>query len=258
MKHHRYLRAWLIALGLVSFAGVAQAGESDNQWQFGAAIYLWGADIGGETSNGTGVEVEFKDLLDNLEMAFMGSFEARKNKWLMFTDLIYLDVSAGQSSDFSIPVGPGIPVEATADLDLEGLVVHLAGGYNFYNENNSTVDLIGGLRYLDIDTEVFLGLESVGPGQSMTIEQGDTVWDAIVGVKGQLGLSERWFIPYYLDIGAGDSDFTWQATAGISFRAAKWADVALVYRHLEWDMGSGSLLNDISFSGPAFGAIFRW
>jgi len=45
---------------------------------------------------------------------------------------------------------------------------------------------------------------------------------------------------------------------GVSFRAASWVDLALVYRHLEWDLGSDPLVADINFNGPAFGAIFRF
>jgi hypothetical protein len=245
----------------VLIANLARAEESqpqkEKQWQFAGAVYLWGADLGGKMTNGSNIDVGFKDLVDNLEMGFMGAFEARNGRWLLFTDLIYLDISAG-TTDLTIPIGPGIPVTTTAELDLEGWVIHLGGGYNLVDEGNSRVDLVGGARYLDLDSEVFLGLESLGPGQSITIPESGSVWDAFVGVKGQLGLGARWYIPYYIDVGTGESDFTWQASAGISFRAAKWVDLALVYRHLEWEFDSKRLLNDISFSGPAFGAIFRF
>jgi len=33
--------------------------------------------------------------------------------------------------------------------------------------------------------------------------------------------------------------------------------VGLMYRHLEWDI-DGDLIDDIDFSGPAVGAVFRW
>jgi hypothetical protein len=36
-------------------------------------------------------------------------------------------------------------------------------------------------------------------------------------------------------------------------------DVALVYRHLEWDIDdSARVIDDINFSGPTLGVIFRW
>ena len=50
---------------------------------------------------------------------------------------------------------------------------------------------------------------------------------------------------------------TWQATAGITYRAGQKIDVALAYRHLEWDLDA-ALTDDLNFSGPLLGVIFRW
>jgi len=242
-------------------SALAQAGSSESQdkWQYTGAIYLWGADIGGHTIRGSEVEVGFSDLLDNLEMAFMGAFAARKNNWSLLTDVIYLDLGVDNTTELSIPIGPiQVPVTTTTNLDLQGLIVHLAGGYGLYSEGKSRLEVIGGVRYLDLDTELFLELQSLGPGQSRTISDSLSTWDAIVGLKGNASLGERWYMPYYVDVGAGDSKLTWQATAGIGFRAGRVVDLALVYRHLEWDFDSTRLIDDINFSGPTLGVIFRW
>ncbi len=52
------------------------------------------------------------------------------------------------------------------------------------------------------------------------------VWDGIVGVRGSVGLgaSGDWFLPYYLDIGAGNySNWTWQGwgRGRLSFRLGR-------------------------------------
>lgn len=240
---------------------LAQTDSSANQdqWQYSGAIYLWGADIGGQTIRGSEVEVGFSDLLDNLEMAFMGAFAARKNNWSLLTDVVYMDLAVDKTADLSVPIGPiQVPVTTSVSLDVEGWILHFAGGYNLYSEGKSRLDLIGGARYLDLDQTMFLSLQSLGPGQSRTISESLTAWDGIVGVKGNATLGERWFLPYYLDIGAGDSKFTWQATAGIGYRAGRVVDLALVYRHLEWDLDSARVVDDINFSGPTLGVIFRW
>jgi hypothetical protein len=261
MNTRSNLAACLSILGLLgAHSAIAQnaASEDSDQWQFAGALYLWGSDLGGTTSSGTGVDVAFKDLLDNLETGFMGAFEARKGKWSVLTDVIYMDISADETTTVSVPIGPGIDVTTRVKLDLEGLVFQVGGSYNLLEEGRSRLDLVGGARNLDLDSTVFLPLEALGPDLSITISESGNVWDAIVGVKGQVALSERWSIPFYADIGTGDSDSTWQATVGVSFRAANWVDLALVYRHLEWEFESDSLLRDINFSGPAFGAIFRF
>ena len=259
--------AWVRVIAVLCFAvfgtspAMAQAdsSESQDQWQYSAAIYLWGADIGGQTIGGSEVEVGFSDLLDNLEMGFMGAFEARKNNWSLLTDIIYMDLGVDKTADLSIPIGPiQVPVTTSVSLDVEAWVLHFAGGYNLYSEGKSRLDVIGGARYLDMGVDMLLELQSLGPGQSRTVSESLTSWDGIVGLKGNASLGERWFLPYYLDVGAGDSKFTWQATAGIGYRAGRVVDLALVYRHLEWDIDSAPIVDDLNFSGPTLGVIFRW
>jgi len=254
----------IAALCLLLFGGSpalaqTESSESQDQWQFSGAIYLWGADIGGHTIRGSEVEVGFSDLLDNLEMAFMGAFAARKNNWSFLADVIYLDLGVDNTADLSIPIGPiQVPVTTTTNLDLQAWVLHLAGGYGLYSEGKSRLDLIGGARYLDLSMDLFLGLQSLGPGQSRLISDSLTAWNGIVGLKGHASLGERWYMPYYVDVGGGDSELTWQATAGIGYRAGRVWDLALVYRHLEWDLDSTLVIDDINISGPTLGVIFRW
>jgi hypothetical protein len=251
--------ACFLFLGVSPVLAQTSSLESQDQWQFSGAIYFWAADIGGQTINGSEVEVEFRDLLDNLELAFFGAFAARKNDWSILADVVYMDLSAAKTKDLSIPIGSiRVPVTTAAELDLEGWALHFAGGYELYSESNFRVDLIGGVRYLDLDMDLLLELQSLGPGQSRTVSESLTAWNGIIGLKGKASLSERWFVPYYVDIGAGESEFTWQATAGIGFQAGRIWDVALVYRHLEWDLDSTRVIDDINFSGPTLGVIFRW
>jgi hypothetical protein len=235
----RLLQAFLAGI-LIAGPSLAQAEEStaDNGWQFAIAPYLWGAGIGVKTQGGQTIDISFDDLFDNLESALMLSFEARKNKWLILADYIYLDVAA------NVQLGP-LPIT----MNMKSKVFHLSGGYNLYQEK-SRLDLVFGARNLDMD----LGLT----GTLLSGSQSGSVLDGIIGLKGQLGLSKRWYLPYYVDIGTGDSDLSWQAMAGVSFQAAKWVDLALVYRHLEWDLGNDKLVADLNISGPAFGAIFRF
>jgi len=251
-----------LCAGILAFGPVqAEESSTSNGWDFSAAIYLWGTDIGGKTASGSEVDVSFNDLFDNLNSAFMGTFEARKDKWLVITDLIYLDVSADKTANVTIPIDPinsiHFDVTGEADMDMTGKVFQLAGGYNLHTDTRSRLDLIGGARYLDLDMDTSVTITGPLKIPPIKISESGHVWDGIVGVKGRYALGQRWSLPYYVDIGAGQSDFTWQAMAGVGFNAAKWVDIALVYRHLEWDIG-GDIIHNINFSGPALGAVFRF
>jgi hypothetical protein len=255
----RIAALFLVTFGVSPALAQSESSAAEDEWQFSAAVYLWGADIGGKTNRGSEVEVEFSDLLDNLEMALMGAFSARKNNWSLLTDIIYMDLAVDKTAELSIPIGPAmVPVTTAVSLDVEAWILHFAGGYNLYSEGKSRLDLIGGARYLDLDQTMFLSLQSLGPDQSRTISESLTSFDGIVGRMGNVALGVGWFLPYYVDVGAGDSKFTWQATAGIGYRAGRVVDLALVYRHLEWDFDSPPIVDDINFSGPTLGIIFRW
>ena len=78
-----------------------------------------------------------------------------------------------------------------------------------------------------------------------------------MGVRGRVNLDDHWYLPYYADIGTGDSDSTWQALAGVGY-TFKWGDVLLAYRYLDYNFKSDFLLKDATMKGPALGARFRF
>ncbi len=82
--------------------------------------------------------------------------------------------------------------------------------------------------------------------------------DAIVGVRGHIDVGNgEWSVPCYLDIGTGSSDMTWSAMTGLT-RSFDWGDILFVHRHLEYDEDFDGLMQNLSFSGPAVGASFRF
>ena len=103
-------------------------------------------------------------------------------------------------------------------------VVHAARGYNVYDRERTTTDLVFGVRYLDLASDLFLNLSVGSPdiSESVSIDLSGDVWDAIVGARGVISLGDRWFLPWGANIGAGESDLTWQAMAGIGFKASSW------------------------------------
>ena len=67
----------------------------------------------------------------------------------------------------------------------------------------------------------------------------------------------RWFVPFHFDIGTGESDLTWQATAAIGY-AFDWGEVMAGYRHVGYDFASNSPIERLTFTGPAASVAFRW
>ena len=110
MKNKNSMKKIIVALCLLALFSqqvMAQSESGDDEWNHSLAVYLWGASISGTTASGTGIEVDFDTLTDNLEFAFMGFYQGRKGKWSMMADVIYLDLSHDKQFNVVPPVGPG-------------------------------------------------------------------------------------------------------------------------------------------------------
>jgi len=233
--------------------------SSADDWRYSASIYLWAAGIKGETAAGSDVDVGFDTLLKNLNMTFMGTFEARKAEWSFLTDVVYLNVGVDGGAEVPVNLASGQVATAKVDADLKtkGWVLNLLGGYNLWQAEQGSLDLVGGARYFDLKLDFGLG---VGDGAYATEQKQSVsgrVWDAVVGVRGHANLNERWYLPYHLDVGTGQSDLTWQASAGLAYRF-DWGDASLGYRHMNWEFDSDSPIDHMSFSGPLLAAKFRF
>ena len=268
MKTRNFIAA--ATLGLTTLGAAPAYAESG--WEYQATIYGWLPDIGGSLnydvppgSGGGDIGVDAGTILDNLKMTFMGTVEGRKDKWSFFTDLLYLRLGNAQDTTVKFNPGPGQGIElfdVRANIDLKAWVITGAIGYEVHRSEQSNMDVFGGLRYLSLDTDARISRDTPFPPplpdeRSVEVSQSEDLLDAIVGVRGQLQLNDRWFIPYYADVGAGSSKLTWQALAGIGYRF-DWGDVKLAYRHLEYDQGSDKLLQNVNFSGPALGVGFKF
>jgi len=263
----------LLTLALAGLAPVAaQAETADDSWQYSASIYLWLPSIGGDTSfpsgsGGSSIDVSGEDVLDALKMAFMGTVSAKKDKWGLWSDLVYADFgdSKDGSRDFTIgDVGIPADVDAHLSLDIKTWIWTVAGTYEFAKTPKYTADLLAGARYLDVTETLgwsingdISGLPPVSKTGSSEVNP--SFWDAIVGVKGvaYLGNEHKWFIPYYLDVGTGQSDLTWQVNAGIGYRY-NWGALVATWRYLDYNFSSSDAIQSLNLNGPLFGATFQW
>ena len=87
-----------------------------------------------------------------------------------------------------------------------------------------------------------------------------SLWDAIIGVKGVAypGAEKKWFVPYYADIGTGQSDLTWQVNAGIRYRYNWGAVVVASWRYLDYNLKSGEPIQSLTANGPLIGVNWQW
>jgi len=233
MNLYRFFSRLVMAVCLLTMAVPVSAEDSRNSsdWTFDAGIYAWTPSMAVKPDDGDSVKMSFSDILDNLDMTFMGVFEARKDKWSLLGDVIYMKLSDSLSGSRKLPKIPET-VTGKVDAEMKAWIVTAAGGYNLVDTGRYSMDLLGGARY----------------------PSGD-IWSGIIGVRGKADLAENWYLQYYLDAGAGQkSSNTWQALAGAGYRFQK-LDAVLGYRYLAYDIDNGDL-EDITIKGPYAGVRF--
>lgn len=251
----------------------ARAQVPDDRWTFQALLYGYFPSIGGSTSfpertgGSSSIDVNSNQILSNLNFTFMGTFEARRGRWGLFTDLIYLDVSGDKNGtrDFSIG-GHDIPSSLSANLDLgiKGTLWTIAGEYLAVSDPSTQLYVLGGARMLDVKESLSYSLSAdvgpfSGPGRSGSSEVKETNWDAVIGVKGRysFGQQREWFLPFYADVGTGDSDLTYMLFGGLGYQFS-WGSIVGGWRYIDYEFKSSSKVQNLDFNGPMIGVAFNW
>jgi hypothetical protein len=267
-----FVAAPLLALAMVGTAPApAQAQGMSDGWQFEAAIYGWFPAISGSTSfppNGGGpsIDASMGDVIDALKFTFMGNFGMRNGPWGLWTDLVYADFGASRQGSRDISIGGQplpIGVDANVVLDIKSWIWTLAGTYRLKDDAEGTMDMLFGMRMLDMSNTLSWSFNGTGPGflppLSGATEVSETNWDGIVGLKGRayIGAERKWFVPFYVDLGAGESKFTWQLNAGVGYQF-DWGALVASWRYMDYDFKNSSRVSDLSFNGPVIGAVFKF
>jgi hypothetical protein len=274
MKHRITARAAACMLTLGLAAGLvpvaAQAQTANDKWQWEMAIYGWFPAIGGSTSfpsngsSGPNIDVSAQDVIDALKMVFMGEIEARNGQWGVWSDLVYANLGASKDGTrgFTVDNQP-VTVDGNLQLDVKSTVWSLAGLYNLASTPENTTDLLFGARLLDMKQTLKWSLVGPLPGSPLAQSGQASVdgnnWDAIVGIKGRyyLGAERKWFLPYYADVGGGQSKLTWQVNGGVGYKF-DWGSVFATYRYLDYQFKSGQALQSMTMSGGLLGVAFQF
>jgi hypothetical protein len=77
--HHRTVLL-LLTLSLIFIPGrsvMAEETSNLDEWQFMGEIYLWGPEIDLGLANGASVDLSLNDIIESLDMVFMGTLGAR-------------------------------------------------------------------------------------------------------------------------------------------------------------------------------------
>lgn len=273
----RFMAITLLVLGATAMKVSAQ--EDPDQLKFTMYPNLWLPTIEGEiryttlpngSSGSPQVSVEPGDWLESFDFGLVLTSELRKGRKSLFSDFMYMKLSSSDSQIKAINFGGTVVTTALdigTEVELEEFLATVAGGYTVVKNERFSADLIAGVRYLWLESDLGYNLSAtvtgpLGGGQTFArtgeVKQNDDLWNGIGGVRGRINVGDgNWFIPYYADIGAGDSKLTWQAFSGLGYVFGSW-DMMVGYRRLTFEGKDDDLAEELTMAGPIIGAAIRF
>ena len=221
----------LLATSAVS-AAVASSGPAaaEDNWDFTTTAYGWFAGLSGTVETPLGdieTDVDFGDILESLDIAFLGAFEARNNRVSLIADLQYFDLT----SDVDVPTGA---LFSGGETDTQTVLFSAYAAYALIDTGNMRFDFGGGLRYTyaEIDVDLFGQDETSDVAVSV---DGDYV-DLLFAARLSGNFTDRLYGLAFADVGGfgieDSSDLTWQTAGAIGYRFNEKWSVLGGYRHL--------------------------
>ena len=225
---------------------------TDDKWHFQLSPYLWIAGINGRAGVGDLIVDVDSGLTDDnvhLNAGFMATFEARRNRWIVLTDLQYSNLGTERPT-------PG-PLFSDATAEFKTFILDPEVGYRVAanQEKGRSLDLLGGVRiwHLRANLDLDPGLLSARSGSR------SKNWvDAVFGARGRFALTNRIVLVGKADLGGGGSQFTYQLFGGAAFNVSRRVSLIGAYRVLHVDYDKDNFLFDMSLTGPVLGASFRF
>jgi len=232
----------VLLLGSFSTPAIAQ-----DKWEHTIVpFYLWMSGIEGQSQVGpvsAPVSIEFSDALEHLETAFTIHYEANKGQWGVLADFYHLGLTPDGTLANGVPAG----------VDLANTIYELGG---IYRPGPEGLNVLFGLRGIDLTIDAGIG---GSPRRNLV----DETWlDAFVGIRQIVAFSEKTSFTFRGDIGAGDSNFVWNAALMLNYRFNDRVSMFGGYRWLDYDYDSGTgrdrFAYNVTYEGPAIALRFDW
>ncbi len=220
------------------------AGADDNKWHLTVAPYLWFPAVSGTVGalgHETSVHVSAGDVLSNFNFGIMGAVEARRNRWLVPVDFMWVRLKDTK----------GIPEN---DIGLTSITARLTEsiltpkvGFRFADTERWKADALFGIRYWHFGES--LTLNPVGRQVSATQN-----WvDFNLGMRVAAVVTPKMSITVFGDEGAGGSRLDYQAGGFLGYRIKPTVALLLGWRYLYVDRQDRGTVINVHETGPVLG-----
>ncbi|QBY03027.1 hypothetical protein E2K93_00960 [Thalassotalea sp. HSM 43] len=245
-----------------AFADTGSAKTEKDEWQFEFTPFVWGAKNEGESGayrqgpagqergKQSEVDIDFQTLIDHTDAAFMGNFNARKDNWLLYSELIYLDVNDKQSlANYGGQDG-------NVHIDIEGYVFDMGVGYKVYESSDTELYSYIGARAMEVDTNIQIETAN-GANQA---QMGSDWVDPLVGIHVIHKINNTFAVQGRLETGGFGvgSDESYLVSAVLDHKLSENWSLKYFYRYMEVDYKDQGFIYNMEISGPGMGITYRF
>jgi hypothetical protein len=264
-KHMMFLvAATLLSPALVAPVHAADLAPADDGWHFAVAPYLWGAGMNGDVGlfgrEPVDIDVPFRDVLSDLDIAAMGVFEAHNGQWGFFGDLMYVDTESKGSIEREVE-SVGSLAQLKVTVGTQSFVGTAMGEYRLFDGGQATFDIMAGGRVWDVNNDISARLSADGVKVAeFSGDDGATWIDPMVGVRTRIETgSPLYFTGWGMIGGFGvGSDLSWDVMGGAGYQWTESFATVLGYRALGVDYKDDGFVYDVTQHGVILGGVFNF
>lgn len=238
----------LAGLTVLLSAPIAQASAAG--WDWSATPYIWAPSISADLLNNAppvegGSDSDFGNIIDKIDMGFLGHLEGQGDDFGAFADIIYL--SLGDQKDFE---------RVSTESSLDTTVFELAGVWSPGEQRNQGFEVLGGLRHIILDFSA--DFDPVNPELSNAKVQLDQSYsDLMLGGRYTGNFTEKWGYTLRADGSWGDTDGTMNLSALVDYKTNSGAWL-FGYRYMTVELGDDDTDLDLTLMGPVVGYAFKF
>jgi hypothetical protein len=216
---------------------------------------------GGGGSSSIDVSVPPSQYLTKLNAAAMIDFDVRKGNVDLFGDFINVNLNATSTRIGNVS-GPGgkiqIPIDLGSDTHLASSIWEVAAGLTLARGHNADMEIFGGWRQFPIHTTLSYNLNLGKKGfisRNGSVTNTAIAGDAVFGLRGSAYIGDsRFFVPYYVDIGVGSNNQSWQALGGAGYTFNHGQSILLTWRQLDYNaFPADYTVQKLTMGGPLLG-----
>lgn len=245
--------AAVAAVAAFTLSGTGPAEAQSASWEFAVSPYAWlpGISTSTDTDFGdVGTDSNTREVVEDLDFAFMGTIEARNGRWGLILDLINADLTSSEDTPLGL-----LWSEAQVETSVGAFTTY--AGYRVFEDAKGAVDVLGGARFFSLDIKTSLTPGTLA-GRS---ENASSDWaDPVIGLRGRYDFTDKWFTTGVMDFGGYEagSNRSWQLFASVGYQFNEHWSMQGAWRYMAIEKEINGRDVEVDLNGPLVGFTYRF